>query len=211
MINAGLTISGDATGFPLGVFAAQLVMYGFASADAAGSVIGIGFNVVVIGLLLLLGVFACRAHRWAFVTVALGYGADTLLVSLLAPSTLGTGIHLWALIALVSGWKNAGALNRARAAQPADLSENPSSSPGAPASSGLPPVVPRPWGTSPEKIDAHARETEEICSLSTPRNMTAAPLIRATTRSSITVSTIASFAGSRAKASGTPATTRWPT
>jgi hypothetical protein len=118
-VNAAMTASGSESGFAVGTVIAQVAMYfSKQSGSTAAQVIALIFNLVTIAYFVFVGVFARKGHRWAFVLAILAYAVDSLLL-IIAPSAIAIGFHLWALIALAIGWKNAGALKRARAEEAA--------------------------------------------------------------------------------------------
>lgn len=149
-VNAGMAMSGSDQGFVLGTIMAQVVMQWAAmSGSAAGQAVALGFNLVVIGFFIGLGMLARRGRRWAFVVAILAYGADTLLL-LLDPSFLPLAFHAWALFSLGAGWLAAGAWRKALAAEAA----------GTPIS--LVQSFERVDPVTAVRVDEVARETEEM-------------------------------------------------
>lgn len=116
LVNVLLTFSGSDTSFVIGVVAGKAATQMAIGTVPIGQAIAIGFNVAAISLFAVMGVFARRGHRWAFVVAFVAYALDSLLL-LLAPSVVAIGFHGWALFSLGAGWVAAGALTKARAAE----------------------------------------------------------------------------------------------
>ena len=73
--------------------------------------IGLLLNVIVSGVFVLFGVFACKRHVWAFIVGMLLYAGDTLLTMLLG-LWLSFAFHVWVLFSLFVGVKAALQMNK---------------------------------------------------------------------------------------------------
>lgn len=134
-VNAIAAAFDSQIGFALGSVWAIAVMQMAASASKIAQALALGFNVLVIAFFVLMGVYARKAHRWAFGVAFLAYLGDSLIL-IAAPDVLSIGLHLWALFSLGSGFLAVKALREARAAAAA---EPPALTP-VPASEAPPPV-----------------------------------------------------------------------
>ena len=73
--------------------------------------IGLVLNIIVAGVFVLFGVFACKRHVWAFIVGMLLYAGDTLLTMLLG-LWLSFAFHAWVLFSLFVGVKAAMQMNK---------------------------------------------------------------------------------------------------
>src|SRR5262249_39729572 len=99
-VNIGMTLAGSKSGFLFGMLAPQVAAQFAANHGSMAKTVAIGFGAVVIGFFVLMGWFARREHRWAFVVALLAYGGDSLLL-VLAPSFLLIVFHAWVLFSLL--------------------------------------------------------------------------------------------------------------
>jgi hypothetical protein len=104
LVNTIMSVSGSESGFVLGLMFTLMVD---AVAKGIGG-LGVGIAVVIdafaIGFFILLGIFANKQHKWAFVVGMVIYAFDTLL-TLVAQSWLGLGIHIFAIWSIFIGYK----------------------------------------------------------------------------------------------------------
>ena len=104
LINTVMAMSGSDSGFVLGLAFTLMVD---AVAKGIGG-LGIGIGVVIdafaIGFFILLGIFANKQHKWAFVVGLLIYAVDTILV-VIGQMWIGVAIHAYALFCIWVGFK----------------------------------------------------------------------------------------------------------
>ena len=104
LINTVMAMSGSDSGFVLGLAFTLMVD---AVAKGIGG-LGIGVGVVIdafaIGFFILLGIFANKQHKWAFIIGMLIYAVDTFLV-LIGQMWLGVAIHVYALFCIWVGFR----------------------------------------------------------------------------------------------------------
>jgi hypothetical protein len=113
-VNAAMVASGSDTSFLIGTIVAQVAMFmAKEGGNTAMQIVALVFNVFVIGFFVLMGVFARKGHRWAFVVAFLAYAADTLVL-FIDPSAIALGFHAWALFSLFVGFNQAKAWRLAR-------------------------------------------------------------------------------------------------
>jgi hypothetical protein len=70
---------------------------------SAGPAVALGLDVVAAGILVLFGVFANKAHSWAFIVGMLCFAADTVLVLIFA-DWLSVAVHVVVLFFLFRGF-----------------------------------------------------------------------------------------------------------
>lgn len=107
LINSISAFSGGGWGFIVGLGVTHLV-----DGIANGRAVALAINVVIAGIFITLGVFANRAHLWAFVVGMILYGLDGLLY-LKVSAWLATGFHVFVLICLLNGFRAARQLRMA--------------------------------------------------------------------------------------------------
>jgi hypothetical protein len=104
LVNTLLIVSGSETSFVLGLMFTLVVD---ALAKGIGG-LGVGIGVVIdafaIGFFILLGIFANKHHKWAFIVGMIVYAIDGVL-ALIGQSWLGVGIHVFALWSILIGFK----------------------------------------------------------------------------------------------------------
>lgn len=122
VVNTVIQMMGSDRSFIVGLGITQVVdaiAKGVAEGAGGGSigtvlrVLGLGLDVVVVGVFVLFGWQAGKKHGWAFVVGMVLYGLDGLLF-LLLQDWLSAGFHAFALFGLWSGFS---ALRKLRAAQ----------------------------------------------------------------------------------------------
>ena len=120
-VNSVLSMVGADISFALGLGLTQIIDAIPASKDVAGRVVALAINLVIIGLVFLLGAQAAKGKGWAFAVGTIWLVLDTLLLTGLAFTPGGEGLilgilfHVWATIRLVAGWRANGVLRRALA------------------------------------------------------------------------------------------------
>lgn len=109
VVNTILSISGVTWVFALGLGVTQVMDYirviTAREAPAAVmlvTVIAIILEIIITAVYVMLGIFARKGKRWAFVVAAILYGFDTLL-SFLSFSVICIGLHIWAMVSLIRG------------------------------------------------------------------------------------------------------------
>jgi hypothetical protein len=106
LINAILSQTGSKWGFALGLGITELLSY---IAKEGGPVLALIALPVTIGICVvmgLLGYFACRAHRWAFIVGIVLLTLDTALLCIdIGGQILSLLFHGWAIYSLISGLK----------------------------------------------------------------------------------------------------------
>lgn len=75
--------------------------------------IGLVLNIIVAGVFVLFGIFACKRHVWAFVVGMLLYAGDTLLTMVLS-LWLSFAFHVWVLFSLFVGVRAAMQMNKSQ-------------------------------------------------------------------------------------------------
>ena len=112
LINSFAALSGGNWGFIFGLQITQLIDHFAREAGGNAKAVAIGLDVVVAGVFVLFGVFACKRHVWAFIIGMILYGLDALL-TVLFQYWLGVAFHVWVLFSLFVGLKAALQINRA--------------------------------------------------------------------------------------------------
>jgi len=109
VINSVLAIVGSNTRFVIGLGITQFVdaVAQFAGQDVPQAktiitIVAILIDLVAVGIFALLGYFARKGRRWAFITGLVLYALDTLLM-LLFQDWLGLGFHVFFLVGLFGG------------------------------------------------------------------------------------------------------------
>lgn len=110
-VNFGLALANTGFSIAVGSFVVD-VCAALAKAEGGINPVFAGVGVLVIGFWAVLGVFARRAHRWAFIVGLLAFGLDTLLVPR-GFLIIGLVVHGYILYKLFEGLKDAWALHRA--------------------------------------------------------------------------------------------------
>ncbi|PTY07135.1 hypothetical protein DB347_07430 [Opitutaceae bacterium EW11] len=98
VINTVLVHSGSHTSFAVGLGFTLLADLFFRELMAVALV----FDVAVVGFFVVMGVFAVRGHRWAFLIGGIVYAADALIF-LYFQDYLALALHGWALFSLTTG------------------------------------------------------------------------------------------------------------
>lgn len=110
-VNFALELSGTNFGFAVGSLAVD-VCAALARQDGQFNIFFVLAGIVIIGIWILLGVFARRAHRTAFIIGMALFALDTLLL-LMVFSIIGVAIHAWILYKIFDGLRDAWILKKA--------------------------------------------------------------------------------------------------
>lgn len=119
VINTVIMLAGGSTSFIAGLGITQFID-GFAFAMKEGSTGGIvplltAINIIldlaVIGLFVVFGIFARKAHRWAFIVGMVLYLLDSLIF-LYVQDFLSLAFHAWALFGLFTGYRAISAIKK---------------------------------------------------------------------------------------------------
>ncbi len=86
--------------------------------------VAIAADIVIAGIFALLGIFAHKACRWAFITAIVLYALDTVLVAL-GGDWFSVAFHAIALWSLIRGLRLAPQLRKTRHAQPVSTMQSP--------------------------------------------------------------------------------------
>ncbi|HXZ31313.1 MAG TPA: hypothetical protein VEH30_03460 [Terriglobales bacterium] len=106
MVNSIVVFTGGNLHFVVGLGITSFVDGLAKRVGGAGSVLDIIVNGFAAGVFILLGIFALKTQKWAFVVGMTLYGLDGLLL-LRVKDYLGVGFHAFALYAIYSGYKSA--------------------------------------------------------------------------------------------------------
>ncbi len=87
------------------------------SVGGSGRMISLGLDVLVAGVFAVFGVFARRGAKWAFITGAVFYLLDALVVLLLTRQYLEVAAHAYALYRIFQGFQGAQQMGLLRAQQ----------------------------------------------------------------------------------------------
>lgn len=101
LINSISAFSGGGWGFIVGLGVTHLV-----DNAATARPVALAINVAIAGIFILLGVFANRAHLWAFIVGMVLYALDGLIYAKVE-QWLATAFHVFVLIGLFSGFRAA--------------------------------------------------------------------------------------------------------
>ncbi len=88
-----------------------------ASLGGSGRMVSLGLDVLVAGIFAIFGIFARKGAKWAFITGAVFYILDALVVLLLTRQYLEVAAHAYALYRIFQGFQGAGQLALLRAQQ----------------------------------------------------------------------------------------------
>jgi hypothetical protein len=109
LINAISSLLGSGGKFVIGlVFTSELNEY---AAKAGGEAVAIGFviSLIIAGIYVMFGYFACRRTRWIFVVGMICYSIDTLMAF---GVWLALGFHVLALFFIFNGFRAEGVARR---------------------------------------------------------------------------------------------------
>ena len=104
LINTIIAVSGSDWGFIVGLAITQIIDAIGHEIGMVGIIISLVFDVTVAGSFVVLGVFASRRHKWAFITGMVVYGLDTFLM-LAAQFWLALAFHVFVLYGIFTGYK----------------------------------------------------------------------------------------------------------
>ncbi len=102
-INAVAAAFHSEFGFALGSMVGLGAMQWAVDKPTITQLVAAGFNLVVIGYFVLIGVFARKEERWAFAFAFGAYFLDSLLL-IAAPDIISVALHVWGLVALGNGF-----------------------------------------------------------------------------------------------------------
>jgi len=111
LVNSFAALSGGNWGFIFGLQITQLIDHFARETGGNAKAIAMALDVVVAGIFVLFGVFACRRHTWAFIVGMILYRLDALL-TVFFQYWLGVAFHVWVLFSLLVGLKAALQINR---------------------------------------------------------------------------------------------------
>jgi hypothetical protein len=112
LINSVMSLSGSSFGFALGLGITQIFDAIASNAGGAGKGIAFGLDVAAAGMFVLFGVFAHKAHTWAFLVGILLFAMDALL-ALIGQAWMSLALHALALFYLFRGMQACRELRRA--------------------------------------------------------------------------------------------------
>jgi hypothetical protein len=101
-VNAGASLAGSSVRFVVGTALVDVFNALGESANARG--LAIVLNVLLIALFVICGIFAHKAHLWAFAVGISVYLIDTLLC-LIAQEWIGLAFHAWAIFGLAQAMR----------------------------------------------------------------------------------------------------------
>ena len=111
LINSIAVFSGSGYGFIVGLSITQIFDHLLQSAGGNAKAVALVVDVLVAGVFVVFGVFACKRHVWAFIVGMLLYVGDMLLTMLLG-LWLGVAFHVWVLFSLFVGVKATMQMNK---------------------------------------------------------------------------------------------------
>jgi len=106
LINSLVVMSGGNVHFVIGLGISSVVDAMAKRVGAFGTILDLVINGFAAGVLVLFGVLASRAQRWAFVLGMALYAADAILL-LLLKDYVAVGFHAYALWAIYRGYQAA--------------------------------------------------------------------------------------------------------
>jgi hypothetical protein len=104
LVNSVMSLTGSGFGFALALGVTQILDSFARGLGPAGKGVALLLDVLVAGLFVFFGVFASKAHTWAFVLGMILFALDTLIV-LLAQAWLSVALHGLALYFLFRGFQ----------------------------------------------------------------------------------------------------------
>ncbi|MEN6355984.1 MAG: hypothetical protein ABFD83_02740 [Armatimonadota bacterium] len=116
LINTVVALAGMDWGFVIGLGFTLLLDMAIREYGGYATIILLPINLIIVGMYVVFGYFACRRARWAFITGIILYGLDTLLV-IVARDWLMIAFHAFALFCVGRGLQ---AVLMARKAEAAD-------------------------------------------------------------------------------------------
>lgn len=102
LINTIVALVGLNWNFVIGLGITLFLDAGIKELGGFATFILLPINLIIVGVYVMFGYFACRRARWAFITGMILYGLDTLLV-LVARDWLMIGFHVLALFGIGRG------------------------------------------------------------------------------------------------------------
>ena len=113
LINSISAFSGSTWRFIIGLGITQIIDVFGTRLETGGKLVSLALDLCVAGLFILFGVFAHKAHTWAFLVGMVLFALDGLIF-LLAQDWLGVGFHALVLYWLFRGFSAARQLSAAR-------------------------------------------------------------------------------------------------
>jgi len=113
LINSISAFSGSTWRFIIGLGITQIIDVFGTRLETGGKLVSLALDLCVAGLFILFGVFAHKAHTWAFLVGMVLFALDGLIF-LLAQDWLGVGFHALVLYWLFRGFRAARQLSAAR-------------------------------------------------------------------------------------------------
>jgi hypothetical protein len=113
LVNSISSFTGHSWRFLLGLGVTQLIDAATQQMATNGNAVALGLDLVVIGLLVLFGVFANKGHTWAFIVGMVLFALDGIIF-LIASDWLGVGFHAFVLFCLFRGLQACRQLGSAR-------------------------------------------------------------------------------------------------
>lgn len=104
LINTIVMLSHGKFSFVAGLGITQIIDVIIAKVGPAAAVVGLPINLIIAGIYVVFGYFACRRQSWAFITGIVLYSLDTVLF-LLFFDILPLAFHAFALLGIISGLK----------------------------------------------------------------------------------------------------------
>lgn len=109
LINSLLVFFDSDWGFIAGLSITQIIDYTayYLSLEFGSivSIIGLILNFVIIGIFVILGVFANKGRNWGFIVGFVLYGLDTLLLVFMDDPFISVAFHLFALYSIFRGYQ----------------------------------------------------------------------------------------------------------
>ena len=104
IVNSILVATGSNWGFALSLGVTSLTDGLAAEFGGSAKAVGIAFNFIACGILILFGFFAGKGHAWAFIIGMILLGLDTVLTGFLQ-MWLSLAFHVFALFCIFAGFK----------------------------------------------------------------------------------------------------------
>jgi hypothetical protein len=111
LINSVSALTGSGFGFIVGLGITRIL-----DEAVTGSAVALTLNIVIAGAFILLGVFANKAHLWAFIVGMAVYALDGVIFAMVG-QWLAAGFHAFVLYGLFNGFRAARLLRAAGSAQ----------------------------------------------------------------------------------------------
>jgi hypothetical protein len=104
-VNTFAAVAGSDWRFLLGLGITQVADELAKNLGSAGAMAALTIDVLAVGFFVLMGVFANKVHKWAFIVGMAVFGLDTG-ISVLAKDVIGVLFHLYALWCIYRGYSN---------------------------------------------------------------------------------------------------------